>query len=554
MKRKKNLIYNEYVLVCLFALVIAGLFIMPFVSRGYLVYGDDLHYQLSRIKEITGWLQDGSMNFPGISTRSFYLIGYGVNLFYPWLTLTLFSSVSLLIKNPVIAIYIGFYLYTFFTALIAYCCMKRFSHSWVSSAAFSVLYTFSIYRTIDGFTRFALAEFIALTFLPLVLLGSYEVLFGDKRYWVFVTIGFSLIVYTHVLSAFLACLYLFLFWGSSLFFMKERVKRTLILFFSGLVAVFASAGYLFGFGEEQLFQSFLQPSPMNLVADDISELVLRSFSNDLMQSSLGGVYNIGFICLLILFIGVFFVKKMTRNYQLIYGISIATFLLTTSLFPWQLLQQTPLSVIQFPFRLMIFPTLFACLTGANIIKIVSEKLSVKRKLALLAGTILLCLTPWLLSVNKMLDNASRFGFDTESIFFTDPENRYSMWIDQYVPEKSQLYLEDIYQHIGYVDNKVLKMEPIGEKQRIVFELSTDKSRTEVDLPIIRYKNSAVLVNGKKTDITSSERGTIQFIVPKGANQIEVRYIGSKIIIFGVVLSILSWLGLLGYMVNVLKNK
>lgn len=554
MKQKMNIVSKEYVIVCVFSLFIAGVFIAPFLSKGYLVYGDDLHYQLSRIKEIAGWFQNGQFNFPGISTNSFYLIGYGVNIFYPWLTLSLFSMVSLLVKNPVTAVYVGFYLYTFITALIAYWCMKRFSQSQVASAAFSMFYTFSIYRTIDGFTRFALAEFIALTFLPLILLGSYEVLYGNKKYWVAVTIGFSLIVYTHVLSAFLACLYLFIFWGISLFFIKERVKRSLVLLFSGIISIFASAAYLFGFVEEQTFQVFLQPSPMDLVGDNLKELVFRSFSNDLMQSSLGGLYNIGFIYILILLAGVFFLKEMTRTYKIIYGLGIATFLMTTNLFPWQLLQQTPLSVIQFPFRLMIFPTLFASLTGANLIKIFSEKLHRKVKLSVLIGTLLACFIPWLFSVNEMLEKASRFEFDTGTIFFSDPENRFSMWIDQYVPEKSQLYLEDIYQHVGYLDNQALTMKPTSAKQRIMFEVKTNQKQTEVDLPIIRYKNTAVMLNGKQVSSTLSERGTVQFLVPEGTNKIEVQYVASAMITSGVSLSILTWLLLIGYLVFIVRKK
>lgn len=201
------------------------IFVAPFLNKGYLVYGDDLQYQLSRVKEISGWVKDGLFNFPGISTYSFYSLGYGVNLFYPWLTLVPFSIFGLLVKNPVSAIYFGIYFYTFLTVIIAYGCMKRFSRSWLSSAVFSILYTFSIYRTIDGITRFALAEFIALTFLPLILLGSYEVLFGEKRYWVMVTVGLSLIVYTHVLSAFMVCVYLVIFWLISLFFIKEKSRE-----------------------------------------------------------------------------------------------------------------------------------------------------------------------------------------------------------------------------------------------------------------------------------------------------------------------------------------
>lgn len=548
MKKKSRLWLNEYVYVGVFALVIAMIFIAPFLDKGYLVYGDDLHYHLSRIKEISGWLKDGVFNFPGISTRSFYSLGYGVNIFYPWLTLLPFSILGLLLKNPTNAIYVGFYFYTFVTVLIAYGCMKKFSRSWVSSTAFSILYTFSIYRTIDGITRFALAEFIALTFFPLLLLGIYEVLFGKKRYWPLVTIGFSLIVYTHVLSAFLACIYLIVFWGVSLFFIEERVKRSLLLLFSGVVSIFASAGYLFGFIEEQMFQTFLQPSPMKLAGKEIGQLVVSSFSSDLMQSSMGGVYNIGYTCILILLLGVFFLKEMSKTYKIIYSLGVITFFMTTSLFPWSLMQGTFLSVIQFPFRLMIFPTLFACLTGANLIKNVSEKYSFKIKRSILIITLLVCVAPWLLSANAMMDRAARFGFDTGDIFFNDSDNRSSMWIDQYMPKSSQKYVDDIYNHVGYLNSEAVTFMPKSEKQSTSFSIKTDEDQSKVDLPVVRYKNTTIFVNGKKVKVTSSHRGTVQLLIAKGVNKISIEYEASLIIKLGVLISIITWLILIVYLV------
>lgn len=541
MKVNKVFRGKEYVYVGIFALVIAMIFVAPFLNKGYLVYGDDLQYQLSRVKEISGWFKDGLFNFPGISTYSFYSLGYGVNLFYPWLTLVPFSIFGLLVKNPVNAIYFGFYFYTFLTVIIAYSCMKRFSRSWLSSAVFSILYTFSIYRTIDGITRFALAEFIALTFLPLILLGSYEVLFGEKRYWVMVTIGLSLIVYTHVLSAFMVCVYLVVFWLISLFFIKEKIQRSLVLFLSGVVSIFASAGYLFPFLEEQLYQPFLQPSPMKLEGNAVGELVLKSFSNDLMQSNMGGIYNIGYTCMLILLVGIFFLKEMEKRDKIIYGMGVATFFMATTIFPWSLFQNTPLAVIQFPFRLMIFPTLFTCITGANLIKILSEKYSIKIKSSILLATLLVSVIPWLLSVNSMMNNSAQFVFNTGDLFFKDSEDRFSMWIEQYMPESSQRYVEEIYKHIGYVDNEPVVFTPTSQKQRVDFSIQTDRLQSKIDLPVIRYKNTTVLVNGKNVTSTSSHRGTVRIMVDKGINKISMSYKASLFIQLGIFISIITWL-------------
>ncbi|WP_265459246.1 hypothetical protein [Enterococcus sp. HY326] len=537
---------KESIRVLFFALLLSLLFVMPLLIKGDLVYGDDLVYHLSRIKELVGWLMDGEFNFPGISTRSFYLIGYGVNLFYPWITLVPFAFLSQLFENAAFAISLGFFFYTFLTAWIAYWCMKRFSQSWVASVSFTLFYVFATYRTIDGLTRFALPEFIALTFLPLLVWSTYEVLFKEVRSWIWVTISFALIVCTHVLSAFLISLYLVLFWVGSLYFIREKVKRTFILIGAGGLAIAGSAFFLIPFLEEQLFQTFLQPSPVTLAGNTLSELLGHGLTNDLTQSSLGGIYTIGLPCLLVLMFGCLFWKKMTRTYRLIYILSWFTFWLSTDLFPWGIFQHTIINVIQYPFRLMMFTTLFTCLTGANIVKLISEDQSLGKRslLGLLGVNLILCFLPWLISVQRMMDQAYSFASDTETIFFEDPDNRYSMWIDQYAPASSQPYIDEIYQHVGYIDGDAYLIPPQNQGQKIQYSMQIEKDQTSIDLPIIRYKNTIVWVNQKEVDMTSSERGTVQIEVDSGPTIVEVGYKASKVIRISFYISFFTWLVIL----------
>ena len=49
------------------------------------------------------------------------------------------------------------------------------------SLLFSIIYTFSAYRVIDIFHRASLGEAVALTFLPLILMGCYEIYIRDYQ-------------------------------------------------------------------------------------------------------------------------------------------------------------------------------------------------------------------------------------------------------------------------------------------------------------------------------------------------------------------------------------
>lgn len=83
------------------------------------------------------------------------------------------------ILSPVNAFYAWYALVTFATATISYFSMKAYSKKSLASFIFSLVYTFAPYRLYLGEAVFG--EYLAVTFLPLLFLGIYEVLWGDKK-------------------------------------------------------------------------------------------------------------------------------------------------------------------------------------------------------------------------------------------------------------------------------------------------------------------------------------------------------------------------------------
>ena len=86
----------------------------------------------------------------------------------------------------------------------------------------------------------------------------------------------------------------------------------------------------------------------------------------------GNLYNPGLVILVILIVGIFYFRKFNRINKQIYSAGLLIFLISTNLFPWHILQNTPISVIQYPYRLLIFATLFAAVSGSLIIKTVVQ--------------------------------------------------------------------------------------------------------------------------------------------------------------------------------------
>ena len=81
---------------------------------------------------------------------------------------------------------------------------------------------------IDIFARFALGEFIALTFIPLCFYGLYAIIIGNEKDWTFLAAGVSLILLTHILSTIIVFVFLIAFLLIFLLFWKiEDIRARL---------------------------------------------------------------------------------------------------------------------------------------------------------------------------------------------------------------------------------------------------------------------------------------------------------------------------------------
>ena len=343
---KNNIIVKKFILLILFCFL-SVIFVLPLVKTNIIFYGDDLIFQLHRILEMVTNLKNGNL-FIGIYTYTFHSIGYPLNLFYPWVTLLPFIFFGLLVKNSVIAIYIGIAFYTFLTLTFTYWTTKKFSNNNLQSFMTAIIYTFCSYRTIDIYARFALGEFIALTFLPLCVYGLYAIVLGNSKDWPFLGFGMSFVLLSHLLSVVLYAIFLFL--GKAI-----------------LISILSSAIFWIPFLEQETYQKISQPDKMDMVAQALlpSKVIIESLNNNLTRGDAGNTYNIGIILFLAIIIGIAQYKDWNKNYKIIYLLGIVFLFVSTSLLPWNLIEKTPLSIIQFPWRFLTISSYLLSLVAGH---------------------------------------------------------------------------------------------------------------------------------------------------------------------------------------------
>lgn len=165
----------------------------------YLVNGCDLDFHLARINGIYEGLRTGQ--FP-VRINPVQLHGYGyiTGAMYP----QLFLYIPALLKFLNISTTLGLKLLilgaNLSTAFLAYYAVRRLTRNHRIALMAAAMYTLSPYRLTDFYSRGALGEGLALVFLPLVLWGTYEILWGRREKWWILALGMTGVLSSHILS------------------------------------------------------------------------------------------------------------------------------------------------------------------------------------------------------------------------------------------------------------------------------------------------------------------------------------------------------------------
>lgn len=177
------------------------------LMNDYVMHGHDYRSHLYRIEGIAEGLKAGQ--FPvKIMPNWWNEYGYAQSIFYgdtllyfPALLTLLDYSIQTAYKCYIVSI-------NLLTAGIAYKCFLKISKDDKIALLGAFLYSLNIYRLLDIYVRCAIGEYTAIAFLPLIVLGIY---FIEKEGWVYLTLGLSGCIQSHILSCEMIIFFLILF-------------------------------------------------------------------------------------------------------------------------------------------------------------------------------------------------------------------------------------------------------------------------------------------------------------------------------------------------------
>ena len=352
-----------------------------------------------------------------------------------------------------------------------------------------------------------------------------------------------------------------------LIFDKVSKKRFLSLSkavgISVLLTLFITIPYLTDF----IGKDVTSAQPGIIIVRTLMDVLETSFNNSVSTSGIGLV-----LILTAVFGSIWILKSHSKTLTAIYVLGISLIIISTGSFPWNVLSDTPLGMIQLPFRYLSYASMFlSVILGLSVNDLYESETFDTTFQRGMVPVLTICifmlfyvgfhhdsLNALKNSQSQFLKNTNTFNQLPDRTFVNNSNYDYLLNYPvkygelDYYPEKARRstgvasYNEtnlSIINNIAVVGRKKIHVSPLCESNKMTYKIHTRK-QADVDLPALRYKGSYAELNGKRTTLINSSRGTIKVRAKKGINTITVGYSPSKSYYAGIIISVMTWISLL----------
>ena len=511
----------------------------------FLLVAQDLRFHLARIEGVSRALKYGQ--FP-VRINPIQANGYGnaSSIMYPQLFIYFPAILRLLGMSLMNSYKVLIFVINIMTACCTWTMFKKIFK--VREAAYigTSLYMLSCYRLGNMYIRGAVGETLALAFLPLLVGGIYEVIFGNHKKWIWLSLAFSLVFQSHILST---EIYAVLTIAILLVFIKKLIKqptRIIALVKAGILALLLNLFTLIPL-ISFIREDFIVFHPESIYLPDRTIYLSQMFSwficsikdNMPLGSTQGEMpFSVGPLLLagLVLFAIVVhnYKDKINADEQMTYWkqwgivsavVTIILLAMTLWIFPWTFLTQIAIveksvKMIQFLWRLLGIVSLFMAIAfTAGICMLIRIYPSFRKALAY-GVCILSIIFAWFL-----LDNVTQFNSYSNAARVANENKTDALY----------LYTGDSLETFSQRGNMITCVDMIGkctnmhkEGTDMQFHLSVEqmKENAYVEVPLYFYPGYSAKINGMETDCMRGENGVLRIAVFKeleADNEVTVTY-------------------------------
>ena len=540
--------------IVLIALASAPLFTGEMRTYG----GHDYAFHIDRISSIAEEIKHG--HFPVLyQTTATTGTGYISNIMYPKL-FTYIPAVLHLFGLPLSVAYNIFVI--FINTLTLIICKVSFMgifkdkrYAWLGTG----LYLIGVYRISNIYIRSAVGEYLAMTFLPLIIYSFYHIYFEVKkasfRDGLPLIVAATGLVQTHVLTVEMVIPFIVIF---ALIHFRQTIANIGMLFAACGVTVLLNLFYLIPFLDvygEELHIRFdvaedIQNQGISLFTSLYKASVFAS-TNQLAPRTIGMALVVGMlICIFSLVINWKKDKgngKKLRLEMLIYGL--ICLMLCSNRFPWSTLagkdSQFALlfTSIQFPWRYLGLTTAFFCFSTVGAVKSIvdnakNQKFCIRVAIyGLLTATVVTLGGFYIQNLTNSVEHAFFKNLDTAGIYDQD---------NLYLPKNADFDM--LWSNgITVLGDACVEDLGTGDEYFRTFRIDNKNTMAKITFPVLYYDFLPVkdIATGYLFEKTMSEQGYITVAFESGYQGIvQVKYHISWIWMAGNVISLVTLLVLL----------
>ena len=412
--------------------------------------------------------------------------------------------------------------------------------------------------------RFAIGEFTALAFIPLVFQGLYNLLHGDRSKHYYIAIGATGLMLSHSISTEYTAIFclIYILFNIKLFWNKDVIKKCVVnvvfillmssMFILPLLEFETSARY-----------SIFEPDIMRTRTEHLAYYSIEpwQFLKDKQEED-GISFILGIPFIVSIMLGLFAYRKIPKEYKDYYIISIflgflAMFMCTT-LFPWRVFPDF-MGTLQYPWRLLGFAYFFlipVCAINVYYTLQYLKNKNVRYALYVVSLLIVLAFTAKELSVYKSEDRT----LDDKRInsVLQNPRIHYYSINREYLPfnalKEQEGYLKTRSNETYIVSGEAEIVSENKDALHLELSIKNASKNTELELPYLYYPGYTVVLQYDNKEINletvESDYGFVKVVIPENVaeGKITVDYTATLLDKAAYIVSGISLLGFIVYII------
>lgn len=543
MKRKLEALKNKRCVPYIIITIIGILVSLPLI--GLQIRGtDDGWLHLIRIIGIDNAIKNESFPF---LIQPFFCNdwGYSMTAFYPSIVSYVPYFLSIFMGSFINGIKIFAAITVILSGITMYQFLMEITEKKKLALIGAIVYMILPYRLENIYNRFAIGEFTAFVFIPLVFLGLYNLLNGNGKKHYYIAIGATGLMLSHTISTIYTAVFclIYILFNLKLFFKKDVLIKCLInvIFILLISAIFWVPMLEFKQSAEYaIFEPDALKTSGKYVANNTIELwQLLKDKNE--ENGVSFVIGIPFITMLLL--GIFVFKKLDKKLKDLYitniVLAVISIIMCTKFFPWIIMPDF-LCTLQYPWRLLGFALFFLTpICAINVYFLIKE---IKNKKIQDGIYMIVILILFIFTLKEL--SSYQIGYQTidssyEEQIVQNPKIHYFSVNRDYMPLKA-LKEQRGYLYTRTDETYVINGEAIisnEEKYGLKMKISLEKAKegTKLELPYLFYPGYTVkLVEKSSTETvintSESENGFLQIMIPHDIENAEiiVNYTGTTI--------------------------